>query len=141
MGNLSEHFNKQDFVCRCPECRGREYRIHLGLVGALEMIMSHFSKPLQIVSAYWCDAYAEKHVGGRKSSHTRGKAVHIKMEGVSPQELFKYAETLAELKGIGYYPKEGFVHVDTRREDRTLWAKEGEKYLPLTSEKRPRYGL
>jgi hypothetical protein len=141
MGNLSEHFNNSDFACRCADCGGKEYRIHLGLVGALEMMVSHFGKPLQILSGYWCDAYVGKKVGGRKTQHNRGKAVHLKMEGVPLPELFKYAETLPELSGIGYYPQEGFVHLDTRREEKSLWVKEGDKYLSLTPEKRTRYGL
>jgi len=140
MGNLSEHFNHKDFACRCPECKG-EYRIHLGLVGALEQIGGHFRKKVKIVSAYWCDAYYEKLNKTKRSFHTMGKAAHILIDGISPPELFKYAETIPELGGVGFYPKENFIHVDTRSGDPVRFVKEGNDYLPLTSDKRAKYGL
>ena len=140
MGNLSEHFNHKDFACRCPACKG-EYRIHLGLVGALEQIGGHFRKKVRIVSAYWCDAYYEKLNKPKRSFHTMGKAAHITMEGISSQELFKYAETIPELRGVGFYPKENFIHLDTRSGEPVRFVKEGNDYLPLTSDKRAKYGL
>jgi len=140
MGNLSEHFNHKDFACRCPECKG-EYRIHLGLVGALEQIGGHFRKKVRIASAYWCDAFHEKQNKTRRSLHTMGKAAHIYIEGISASDLFKYAETVPELRGIGFYPKEKWIHIDTRQGDPARFIKEGNDYLPLTSEKRTKYGL
>ena len=140
MGNLSEHFNHRDFACRCPECKG-EYRIHLGLVGALEQLGGHFRKKVRIVSAYWCDAYHEKLNKAKRSFHTKGKAVHIMIEGVSPQDLFKYAETIPELRGVGFYPKENWIHIDTRSGNPVRFVKEGNDYLPLTSDKRAKYAL
>lgn len=140
MGDLSEHFNHRDFSCGCPECKG-EYKIHLGLVGILEQIGSHFRKKVRILSAYWCDAYHEKLDKPRKSFHTKGKAAHIKLDGVSLQDIFKYAETIPELKGIGLYPKEDFVHIDTRQDNPAKWVKEGNSYVSLTPDKRAKYGL
>jgi hypothetical protein len=140
MGNLSEHFNHKDFACKCPECKG-EYKIHLGLVGALEQIGAHFKKKVKVLSAYWCDAYYEKLKRERRSSHTQGKAAHIAIDGVSLQELFKYAETIPELRGLGFYPKEDFIHVDTRSGDPVRFVKEGSDYLPLTPDKRAKHGL
>ena len=141
MGNLSEHFNNKDFACRCPACKG-EYRVHLGLVGALEQIGGHFRKRVRIQSAFWCDDFWEKlKRSSKKSFHTKGKAAHITMDGVSPQDLFKYAETIPELRGMVFYPKENYIHIDTRPGDPVRLVKEGSDYLPLTSEKRARYGL
>jgi hypothetical protein len=140
MGNLSDHFNHKDFACRCPECRG-EYRVHLGLVGALEQIGGHFRKKVRVDSAYWCDAFHEKQNKTRRSLHTMGKAAHIYIEGIPPQNLFKYAETLPELRGVGFYPKEKWIHIDTRQGEPVRFVKEGNDYLPLTSDKRAKYGL
>ncbi len=141
MGNLSEHFSSKDFICNCPDCRGREYRIHLGLVGALEAIYENFKKPIKIVKGYWCDDYNEKNNSGKKSTHNQGKAVHIAIEGVPPAEIIKFAETLPELRGIGYYPEDGSVHLDTRRDDRVEWIKERGSYHAFTTEKRHALGL
>ena len=71
-----------------------------------------------------------------------GKAVHINIEGVNPSEIFKFAETIPDIDGIGLYPKENFVHLDTRpKEKHSLWVKEGKSYIILTPEKRKKYGL
>ena len=142
MGNLSEHFNQEDFICNCDACKGKEFRIHLGLVGALENIAVHFGKTITVGSAYWCENYYDSLKRNRRTYHTSGKAAHIRIDGVELPELFKYAETVDGLNGIGFYPKENFIHVDTRPpEKRELWVKEGENYSPLTAEKRRIYGL
>jgi len=140
MGNLSPHFNHKDFACHCPECKG-EYRIHLGLVGALEMISDHFRKNVRIVSGFWCDAYHETLSRHKRSFHNRGKAVHFWVENVPLPEVFKFAETLPELRGLGFYPKENFIHADTRPGDPVRYVKEGLAYIPLTPDKRAKYGL
>ncbi len=140
MGNLSEHFNHKDFACSCPECKG-EYRIHLGLVGALEQIGSQFKKKVKVVSAFWCDTFYEKLNKSKRSFHTMGKAAHIAIDGVPLPELFKYCETLPELRGLIFYPRESYIHVDTRSTDPVRLVKEGSDYLPLTPEKRTKYGL
>jgi hypothetical protein len=142
MGDLSEHFSHKDFICHCPECKGGEYKIHLGLVGALEMIAEHFQKPVKVVMGYWCEAFNEKLKKERLSFHVKGKAAHIAIEGVPLNELFRFAETITELHGLGFYPQENFIHVDTRPVERKdAWIKEGERYSPLSTEKRKQYGL
>lgn len=142
MGDLSEHFNHKDFVCRCNYCRQEGFKIHLGLVGVLERIADHFNKKINIVSAFWCDDYYSTLKKERRSYHTMGKAVHINIEEVPLPEIFKYAETISDLDGIGLYPKEGFIHLDTRpKEKRALWIKEGIGYTILTPEKRKQWNL
>lgn len=140
MGNLSEHFNHNDFACKCPACKG-EYRVHLGLVGALEQIGGHFRKKVRIDSAFWCDDFHEKQNKPKRSFHTKGKAAHIHIDGVTPQELFKYCETIPELRGLVFYPNETYIHIDTRPGDSVRVVKENKDYLPLTSDKRSKYGL
>ncbi|MFA5839760.1 MAG: D-Ala-D-Ala carboxypeptidase family metallohydrolase [Candidatus Margulisiibacteriota bacterium] len=140
MGDISEHWSKRDFACRCPECQG-EYRVHMGLVGALEMIGEKFRKKTKILSAFWCDDFFEKLGRGKRSYHCMGKAAHIAIDGVTPQDLFKFCETIPELRGMVFYPKEAFIHVDTRPGDTVRLVKEGAAYLPLTDENRAKYGL
>jgi hypothetical protein len=142
MGDLSEHFNHKDFKCHCPECRGEEFKIHLGLVGALEMIAEHFKKPVRVISGYWCDAYNDKLKKEKVSWHVKGKAAHFAIDGVPLAELFLFAETIPEINGVGLYLKEGFIHVDTRpQEKRDIFIKDGERYIPATPEKRKLYGI
>ena len=142
MGNLSENFNHKDFTCKCESCKGAgEYKIHLGLVGALEMIAVHFNKKPRIISAFRCEPQAEKTTGSKRSPHLLGKAAHIILEGVPLSELYKYVKELPEIKGIGIHPKEGSIHVDTRSGERVEWVKEGDSCNPLTFEKKKQYGL
>lgn len=142
MGDLSEHFNHKDFKCECEFCKGEEYRIHLGLVGVLEMITEHFKKKVQVGSGYWCDQYYDSLKRNRRTYHTTGKAAHIRVEDTPLNEVFKYIETIEGVNGIGFYPKENFIHLDTRPiEKKDIWVKEGENYFPLTPEKRKIYGL
>lgn len=144
MGNLSEHFNHKDFVCRCTLCRG-EYKIHLGLVGALELLAIHFGKIPKIVEAFRCEALGDKYDIPRKNSHRLGKAAHIKFDGINPADVFKFAETIPEIKGIGYYPDDGFIHIDTRSNEkdpeRSEWVKENGKIFALNQENKAKYGL
>ena len=48
----------------------------------------------------------------RNSLHTVGQAIDIKVPGASPYQVRQVARDLG-LGGVGYYPRTGFVHVDT----------------------------
>ena len=141
MGDLSENFNHKDFACKCPQCKG-EYRVHLGLVGILEAIGAHFRKRPKIIAGFYCEAYSESLKRDKLSYHTKGKAVNIAIDGVAAADLFKFAETIEGVNGLGFYPEEKMVHIDTRPvEKKEVWIKERGKYSPLTAEKRQQYGL
>ncbi|MFH1387125.1 MAG: DUF882 domain-containing protein [bacterium] len=141
MGNLSDNFNHRDFACRCPQCRG-EYRIHLGLVGLLEDVAFHFRKRPRIISAFFCEAYTETLKREKISYHTKGKAVNFILDGIPAAEVFKYVETLPGVNGLGFYPAENMIHIDTRPpEKKEVWIKEKGKYSSLTSDKKAQYGL
>jgi uncharacterized protein YcbK (DUF882 family) len=73
--------------------------------------------PLQIISGYRSprtNAQLRRQGRGvaRKSYHMKGKAVDIRIPDVSLSSLKRVA--IAEQRGgVGYYPRAGFVHVDT----------------------------
>ncbi len=48
----------------------------------------------------------------RNSLHTQGQAIDIRVPGFSPYQVRQVARELG-LGGVGYYPRTGFVHVDT----------------------------
>lgn len=48
----------------------------------------------------------------KKSMHSEGKAIDIKIPGVSTRRLRDVAKSY-RAGGVGYYPRDGFVHVDT----------------------------
>jgi zinc D-Ala-D-Ala carboxypeptidase len=143
VGNLSEHYNHQDFFCKCDECKKtNEYKIHLGLVGVLEALSVALNKQVKVKTAYRCEAVNEKLGGGRKSFHLYGKAAHVYVDGISPQDLFKKAREIPEIRGLGLNLDDKTVHIDLRNEEtRKEWVKEGSRYVDLTSDKKHQYGL
>lgn len=142
MGNLSEHFNHQDFKCRCRACGGKsEYKIHLGLVGILEELWSKINKPISVKQGYRCEEENEKVKADKRSFHLKGKAAHIYVSGMNLQELYKYVKEIEGIQGIGLNFKENYIHIDTRDTNPMEWVKEGDKYIPLTPDKRSLYGL
>jgi len=50
----------------------------------------------------------------KRSLHMVGQAMDLRLKGVPLDELRDAAKELA-LGGVGYYPKDGFVHMDTGR--------------------------
>jgi uncharacterized protein YcbK (DUF882 family) len=77
-------------------------------------------EPFQVISGYRCPVTNEKlHTtrgGGvaTRSLHMDGKAIDIRIPGVPLAELRDAALSL-RAGGVGYYPREQFVHVDTGR--------------------------
>ncbi len=74
-------------------------------------------KPFQIVSGYRSpetNASLRRHSRGvaRQSLHMEGRAVDIRMEGISARTIRDSAMSL-QRGGIGYYPSSNFVHLDT----------------------------
>jgi uncharacterized protein YcbK (DUF882 family) len=75
------------------------------------------NKPFHIVSGYRSpetNASLRRHSRGvaRNSLHMQGKAVDIRIEGVSPRTIRDAALAL-QVGGVGYYPNSNFVHLDT----------------------------
>lgn len=74
-------------------------------------------KPFQIVSGYRSpetNASLRRHSRGvaRQSLHMEGRAVDVRMDGVSTHAIRNAALSLYR-GGVGYYPRSNFVHLDT----------------------------
>ena len=108
---LSTNFRVSEFACS----DGTDtIFISEGLVAILQQIRSHFGKPVTINSAYRTEAHNKKVGGEAYSQHKYGVAADIVVQGVKPQEVAKYAETLLpNTGGIGIYST--FTHVDVRK--------------------------
>lgn len=77
------------------------------------------NQPFQIVSGYRSpatNARLRAHTRGvaKHSLHMQGKAIDIRLHGVSPKTIRKTALAMAQ-GGVGYYPRENFIHLDTGR--------------------------
>jgi len=91
--------------------------IDLELVELLDDIEDHFgAERLDIVSGYRSPAYNE-HLAAlgrnvaKQSFHMKGLASDIQLPGIPVAALHDYVREL-RLGGVGYYPDDGFVHVD-----------------------------
>lgn len=77
-------------------------------------------QPFQVISGYRCpgtNALLRSTRGGgvaKHSLHMEGKAIDIRLPGVALAELRDAALSL-RVGGVGYYPQQQFVHVDTGR--------------------------
>jgi len=76
-------------------------------------------QPFEIISGYRSprtNAQLANQSSGvaKKSLHMEGKAVDLRLPGVKLSSLRRAAISL-QGGGVGYYPKSGFIHVDTGR--------------------------
>jgi hypothetical protein len=107
---LAANFKAKEFDCKCSGSCNKT-KVDTKLVEYLQKIRDKFNKSITINSGYRCGKH-NKAVGGTSSSyHTKGQAADIVVNGVKPEEVAKYAESLG-IKGIGLY--DSFVHIDTR---------------------------
>jgi uncharacterized protein YcbK (DUF882 family) len=77
------------------------------------------NKPFHIVSGYrspFTNAQLRKHSHGvaEHSFHMQGRAIDIRVEGVSSKKIRNAALNMAQ-GGVGYYPRNNFVHLDSGR--------------------------
>ncbi len=77
------------------------------------------NKPFHIISGYrspFTNARLRKHSHGvaEHSFHLRGRAIDIRVEGVSSKTIRNAALAMAQ-GGVGYYPRSNFVHLDSGR--------------------------
>lgn len=76
--------------------------------------------PYEVISGYRCPAtnqhLKETRGGGvaQRSLHMDGRAIDVRLPGVPLAELRDAARSL-QAGGVGYYPRDGFVHLDTGR--------------------------
>src|SRR5262245_17861844 len=122
-----------NFVLRCRRTDD-EKPIDVQLLTWMSAIYDHFGgKPLQIVSGY-------RNQRKQSSNHFKGRAMDIRIEGVSPKQIRAFVQTLDRGgMGIGFYPVSGFVHIDVRSPPSYRWV---DKSPPNSNaaEKRPPRG-
>lgn len=104
---------------RTGEVRRMDPRLLDLLVSLRDRLDVSPRKHLSLISGYRCPRtnralHARSHGVASKSQHMLGKASDIAIPGVALHHLRKAAISLRG-GGVGYYPHDGFVHVDTGR--------------------------
>lgn len=127
MSDLSEHFSKREFSCRC--CG--HLVISGRLVVALEQLRQLAGRPVKIHDGYRCSGHNEQVGGVTDSEHTRGTAADIEIPGLSLQQMYEFALDVPEFAagGIGVYDN-NFLHVDVRAHA-ARWARVRGQYVGI----------
>lgn len=109
-GNLSEHFHREEFACKCG-C-GQD-TVDAELINILEALRTTLKAPITVNSGNRCLAYNKK-VGGKPNSmHLKGRAADITIDGLTPKQVQDAFEVMFPDKyGMGRY--DNFTHVDSR---------------------------
>ena len=114
MGDLSKHFSRWEFECKCG-C-GFD-TVDVETLGAAETIRAYFDARTTITSGCRCEAYNYKIGGAKNSQHKKGRGLDIVVDGVSPKEVAEFAEELG--LSVGRYNT--FTHIDTRSGSPARW--------------------
>jgi zinc D-Ala-D-Ala carboxypeptidase len=111
MGDLSAHFSKAEFACRC--CG--ELKIDKRLIAALEQLRALAGTAILIHDGYRCPGRNQEVGGVTDSEHTRGLAADVGIPGLSLQQMYDLALQIPTFAagGIGVYDG-GFLHLDVR---------------------------
>lgn len=116
MGDLSEHFNKREFACKCGKVH--EYEMNPELITRLEKLHDLLNaSAIYISSGYRCPEHS-KNVGGYfNDAHTKSIAADITATDASGKtydsDTIAEAAEICGFNGIGIISKTA-VHVDVR---------------------------
>ena len=109
---LSENFTAGEFMPR--DSSYSLLRISPKLVSLLEKVRARLG-PVRITSGYRPPAYNASVGGVSNSAHIDGLATDIYVEGVATSRLYEVCDSVVgDSGGVGFYPTQGFVHIDVR---------------------------
>lgn len=116
MGDLSEHFSRHEFACKCG-C-GFD-TVDYELIIVKEDLRDHFGCPVYTNSGCRCKKHNKAVGGAQDSQHLIGRASDAYTNEFHPSALYRYLdEKYPNQYGLGLY--ETFVHIDTRKH-RARW--------------------
>ena len=93
------HFRREDFRCKCGGryCAGFPAEPSLSLAEIADRAVDHFGKPFDpardLVSGLRCPTHNQNEGGVANSRHLRGKALDLRIPGVTAAQLLSYLQT------------------------------------------------
>lgn len=117
---LSENFKVGEFDCKCGKCD--RVLVDEDLVKWLQLIRDHFGGSVHVNSGYRCPDHNKKVGGSATSHHMRGMAADIRVQGATPTQVARYAESIG-VQRIGLY--DCFVHIGSDNRKRFWKGHEG----------------
>lgn len=115
----ADGYRRLRHLMRCQHT-GAESPIDPRLIDLLYRISARTHQKILLVSGFRAPMYSM----AKLSYHTRGMAADIRIPGMTPLMARDLAESMG-VKGLGYYPVSGFIHVDVR-DERMRWIDYGE---------------
>ena len=110
MGDLSPHFSRHEFRCKCG-C-GLD-TVDVETIELCEVVREIVGASVTVVSGHRCATHNAKVGGGRKSQHLHGRAADLAVK--DPRAVYgELCRRYPDTYGFGVYPSHGFVHVDSR---------------------------
>lgn len=115
---LTKNFNLSEFKCRDGSDVPDELLENVQrLAKNLQVLRDHIGRPIRVISGYRSPSYNRKIGGAKKSQHMVAKAADIKVEGMSPDDVWKTILLLIKegrmaSGGVGRYKT--FTHYDHR---------------------------
>ena len=112
------YFSLSEFRCKCNQCKGYPAGgMSNTLLLKLDELREKLGYPIYVSSGYRCEYWNQRNGGVDNSTHTLGQAADIYSDYATTEKLLELAEKVG-FDGIGYYPNEGFIHVDCRCDGR-----------------------
>ena len=106
-------WNWPSFTPREMACKGTgKLLIDSDAMDKLQHLRNKLDAPMIITSAYRSRAHNTRVGGAVASKHMEGIAFDVRMDNHNPQEFETQARSVG-FKGFGFYPKSGFMHIDT----------------------------
>lgn len=103
----------ESFSPREIACKGTgKILINENALDKLQALRDALGKPLVLTSAYRSPEHNRRVGGAKNSKHMEGIAFDVRMENHDPHR-FEAAARAVGFTGFGYYPKSGFMHIDT----------------------------
>lgn len=116
---MAKYFQLSEFQCKCCGAlppQGIDGKM-LKLLEVLDSIRDSIGEPIIITSGYRCPSHNAAVGGVSNSLHVAGCAADIICPSVGVNDGVKLLGNIARrfgANGVGYYYKQGFVHVDIR---------------------------
>ena len=115
MGDLSDHFSRAEFACKCG-C-GRD-TVDMELLAICEAVRYVEGGPVTVTSGHRCEAHNERVGGSGRSQHLHGRAADLAVS--SPREVYEWlCRRYPDQYGFGLYAQ--WVHVDSRSGPAARW--------------------
>lgn len=108
--NLSKHFQRSEFACKC-HCGFST--VDAELLNTLERVRDYFNSPVTINSGCRCYNHNSNIGGSSHSKHCFGIAADFTVKDHTPEEVYEFINRYEpESYGLGLY--KSWVHLDVR---------------------------